>query len=159
YAIRAKGRLITAEEFANVIVRANPDGSFLRIKDVARVELGTETYNQIGRCNGKPAAVVGVYQQPGSNALQVAEGVHKIIEDARAKSPRDVQRAVSLDATAPVIEGIREIVITLLEALGLVILVVFIFLQSLRATLIPLATVPVSLIGTFVLFPLFGFSI
>ncbi|HEX2570182.1 MAG TPA: multidrug efflux RND transporter permease subunit [Polyangia bacterium] len=159
YAIRTKGRLVTAEEFGEVILRANPDGSFLRLKNVARIELGTENYNQLGRFQGKPAAVIGVYQQPGSNALDVAAGVRQTMALAQGRFPADMAYAVSLDSTAPVVEGIREIVITLLEALALVILVVFVFLQSWRATLIPLLTVPVSLIGAFILFPVFGFSI
>ncbi|HXU70706.1 MAG TPA: multidrug efflux RND transporter permease subunit [Polyangia bacterium] len=159
YTIRAKGRLTTAAEFDQIIVRANPDGSYLRMKDVARLELGTENYNSIGRYSGKNAAVLLVYQLPGSNALAVADEVKRRLATARARFPADMDYAVGLDSTAPIIEGMREIVVTLLEALALVIVVVFVFLQSWRATLIPLCTVPVSLIGTFILFPLFGFSL
>jgi hydrophobic/amphiphilic exporter-1 (mainly G- bacteria), HAE1 family len=159
YTIRAKGRLISAEEFAEVIVRANPDGSYVRLKDVARLELGTENYASLGRYRGQNAAVILVYQLPGSNALAVADEVKQVMRNARARFPADMDYAIGLDSTAPIIEGIREIVVTLLEALVLVILVVFVFLQSWRATLIPLCTVPVSLLGTFTFFPLFGFSV
>jgi len=159
YTIRTKGRLTTAEEFGDVIVRANPDGSFVRMRDVARIELGSETYTQIGRFGGKNAAVIGVYQLPGSNALDAAEHVRRTVEEAAKRFPPDMAYSVAVDSTAPVRAGIDEILITLFEALGLVIIVVYLFLQSWRATLIPLATVPVSLIGTFVLFPAFGFSI
>jgi HAE1 family hydrophobic/amphiphilic exporter-1 len=159
YTIRAQGRLVTAEEFGEIVVRANPDGSFVRLRDVARIELGSESYAQIGRFRGQAAAIIGVYQQPASNALAVAEGVRATLAAARAGFPADMKDAVAVDSTAPVVEGIREIIITLLEALGLVGLVVYLFLQSWRATLIPLLTVPVSLIGTFLVFPLVGFSI
>jgi hydrophobic/amphiphilic exporter-1 (mainly G- bacteria), HAE1 family len=159
YTIRAKGRLTTAEEFGDIVVRANPDGSYVYMKDVARLELGTENYNTIGRYKKQNAAVVLVYQLPGSNALSVADTVKRVMETSRSRFPQDMAYAVGLDSTAPIVEGIREIVITLIEALGLVIVVVFLFLQSWRATLIPLCTVPVSLIGAFILFPLFGFSI
>jgi HAE1 family hydrophobic/amphiphilic exporter-1 len=159
YTIRAKGRLITAEEFGEVIVRANPDGSYVRLKDVSRLELGTENYTSIGRFKQQNAAVIAVYQLPGSNALAVADEVKRTMAAARPRFPADMAYAISLDSTAPIIEGIREIVTTLLEALALVILVVFVFLQSWRATIIPLCTVPVSLLGAFILFPLFGFSI
>jgi HAE1 family hydrophobic/amphiphilic exporter-1 len=159
YTIRAKGRLTTAAEFGEVIVRANPDGSFVRLKDVARLELGTENYNQIGRYNQHNAAVVLIYQLPGSNALDVANKCKRVMEESRQRFPADMTYAIGLDSTAPIIEGIREIVVTLIEALALVILVVYVFLQSWRATLIPLCTVPVSLIGAFILFPPFGFSV
>jgi len=159
YTIRAKGRLTTPDEFGEIIVRANPDGSYVRMKDVARLELGTENYNSIGRYKKQNAAILLVYQLPGSNALAVADEVKRRMDAARPRFPADMAYAVGFDSTAPIVEGIREIVITLVEALALVILVVFLFLQSWRATLIPLCTVPVSLIGAFILFPLFGFSI
>jgi HAE1 family hydrophobic/amphiphilic exporter-1 len=157
--IRAQGRLIDAKEFADVIVRANPDGSFVRLRDVARIELGTENYSQIGRFKGHSSAVIAAYQLPGSNALDVAAKVKEVMSGARVRFPADMQYDTVIDSTAPIVEGIREIVITLLEALALVILVVFIFLQTWRATLIPLLTVPVSLMGAFIFFPLFGFSV
>jgi HAE1 family hydrophobic/amphiphilic exporter-1 len=159
YTVRAQGRLVTPEEFGKVILRENPGGSIVRLADVATIELGAQTYKQIARYNGAPAALLAVYQAPGSNALDVREQVGKALDELRARFPEDVEYKVSLDTTLAVHEGIREIVETLFEAIGLVILVVYIFLQSWRATLIPLLTVPVSLIGTFAVFPLLGFSI
>ncbi len=159
YAVRAQGRLPSAEEFGNIVLRANTDGSIVRLKDVARLELGAQTYNIIGRYNGKPAAVVAVYQLPGSNAVKAAAGIRKLMEEAKQRFPRDLDYAVALDATLAVTEGLAEIRTTLFEALVLVILVVYIFLQGWRATLIPLLAVPVSLVGTFVVFPMLGFSI
>ena len=159
YTMRAQGLLVTDRDFGNVIVRENPDGSVLRFRDVARVELGAQLYNVIGRLNGNPAAIVNVFQLPGYNAVEAVDGVRKLMKDLKAKFPDDVDYAVSLDTTLSVREGIREIATTLWQALLLVILVVFIFLQSFRATLIPTLTVPVSLLGTFIFFPLLGFSI
>src|SRR4029079_7740641 len=159
YSVRAKGRLQTPEEFGNIVVRANPDGSFVRVKDIARIDLGAQNYNLKGRLNGQPAAIIACYQLPGTNAVQAAQGVRKLMTEAQQRLPADIDYAVPLDQTLAVTEGIREIVKTLLEALVLVVLVVFIFLQGWRATLIPLCAVPVSLVGIFVFFPLFGFSI
>jgi HAE1 family hydrophobic/amphiphilic exporter-1 len=159
YTVRAQGRLVEPEEFANVVVRENPDGSTVRIKDLARVELGALNYQQYGTLNGKPAAVIAVFQTPGTNALDVAKGVRKTMQEIAKRFPPGMQYKFSLDTTAPVHAGIREIIQTLLEAIALVALVVFLFLQSWRATLIPLLTVPVSLIGAFIVFPALGFSI
>ena len=159
YAVRAAGRLINAEEFGNIIVRQNPDGSTVRLKDVSRIELGSLIYQQIGRYNAKPAVVIAVYQAPGSNALAVAKQVKAQMEDLKSRFPPDLDYVVAMDTTLPITEGMKEIVKTLLEAVGLVIVVVFLFLQNWRATLIPLLAVPVSLIGTFVIFPILGFSI
>src|SRR5438477_2859294 len=159
YTVRAQGRLQTPEEFGEIVVRANPDGSFVRVKDIARIDLGAQTYNLRGRLNGQPAAVLACYQLPGSNAVKAAQGVRKFMAEAKQRFPADIDYAVSLDQTLSVTEGISEILKTLFEALALVVLVVFVFLQGWRATLIPLCAVPVSLVGTFVLFPLFGFSI
>jgi HAE1 family hydrophobic/amphiphilic exporter-1 len=159
YAVRAQGRLEREEEFAEIIVRAQPDGSFVRLKDVARIELGSQTYNLIGRLNGKPAALIALYQLPGSNAIDAADGAKQLMERIKESFPEDLDYAVALDTTLAVTEGMKEIQHTLIEALVLVILVVFLFLQGWRATLIPLLAVPVSLVGTFALFPLFGFSI
>ena len=159
YTVRAQGRLQTPEEFGNIVVRANSDGSFVRVKDIARIELGAQTYNLKGRLNGQPSAIIACYQLPGTNAVEAAAGVRKLMADAKQRFPADMASTVALDQTLAVTEGMREIVKTLLEALVLVAVVVFIFLQGWRATLIPLCAVPVSLIGTFVLFPLFGFSI
>lgn len=159
YSVRAQGRLISEEEFGEIVLRANPDGSLVRLKDVARIELGAQTYNLRGRFNGNPAAVILVYQLPGSNALDAANGVKKLMSEMKTRFPQDLDYGVGLDTTLAITEGMREIVQTLLEAILLVIIVVFLFLQNWRATLIPLLAVPVSLIGTFILFPLLGFSI
>ena len=159
YTVRAQGRLQTPEEFGNIVVRADPDGSFVRVKDIARIDLGAQTYNLRSRLNGQPSAILAIYQLPGTNALKAAQGVRKLMAEAKQRFPADMEYAVSLDQTLSVTEGLHDIVKTLFEALALVVLVVFIFLQGWRATLIPLCAVPVSLIGTFVLFPLFGFSI
>ena len=157
--VRTQGRLQTMEEFGNIVLRANPDGALVRVRDVGRIELGAQTYNIEGRFNGEPAAVLAFYQLPGTNALQAAAGVKAKLAELAERFPPDMSYTVSLDTTQAVEEGMREIVITLLEALGLVVLVVFLFLQGWRATLIPLCAVPVSLIGTLVFFPMFGFSL
>ena len=159
YAVKAQGRLQSEEEFGNVVLRANPDGSLVRVNDVARIELGAQTYNISGRLNGKPTALVALYQIPGSNAIKAAEGARNLMAEIKKSFPDDLDYAVALDTTLAVTEGIKEIKQTLFEALALVILVVFIFLQGWRATLIPLLAVPVSLVATFAFFPMFGFSI
>jgi len=159
YTVRTQGRLIRPEQFGDIVLRANRDGTILRLRDVARIELGAESYNIRGRANGEPAAVIPIFQLPGSNALDTAENVRQVMSRMKQRFPDDMDYLVSLDTTLPVTEGIREIVITLVEALLLVAVVVYVFLQDWRATLIPLLAVPVSLIGTFLLFPLFGFSI
>src|SRR5512136_1155703 len=159
YTVKTQGRLLNEEEFGNIVVRSNPDGSQVFLKDVARLELGTMLYNAIGRHNGGPAAVIAVFQIPGTNALEVADRIKKTMDELSQRFPRDMEYLISLDTTLPVKEGINEIVSTLFEAVLLVILVVFVFLQNWRATLIPLLTVPVSLVGTFMVFPLLGFSI
>jgi hydrophobic/amphiphilic exporter-1 (mainly G- bacteria), HAE1 family len=159
YTVRAQGRLQTPEEFGQIVVRSTPDGSVVRLKDVSRIELGAQNYQQRARFGGKPAAIVAVFQAPGSNALAVAAGVKKTMEEMKQRFPSDLDYAIGLDTTRSVTEGIREIVETLLIAIVLVLLVVFIFLQNWRATLIPMIAVPVSLIGTFAVFPLLGFSI
>ena len=159
YTVRSQGRLVKAEEFGEIIVRINPDGSLVRLKDVARIELGALSYTQIGRLNGQPSLIIAIYQAPGSNAIAVAKGVKAALKELKEKFPTDLDYVISLDTTIPVTEGIHEIVKTLFEATVLVIIVVFIFLQNWRATLIPLIAVPVSLIGTFAVFPMLGFSI
>jgi HAE1 family hydrophobic/amphiphilic exporter-1 len=159
YTVRSPGRLQSAEEFGEVVIRANPDGSVLRVKEVARIELGAQTYNLAGRLDGKPSAILACYQLPGTNALDAANGVKALMNRVSKNFPADMGFAISLDTTQAVTAGMNEIIHTLIEALVLVIIVVFIFLQGWRATLIPLCAVPVSLIGTFMLFPLFGFSI
>nr|HPR04757.1 efflux RND transporter permease subunit [Deltaproteobacteria bacterium] len=159
YAVRAQGRLESEGEFANIVIRANPDGSMVRLSDVARVELGAQTYSMMSRLNGKPSAVLAVYQMPGSNAIEAADGAKELMAELKQHFPADLDYAVALDTTLAVTEGIHEIFVTLWIALALVIVVVFVFLQGWRATLIPLLAVPVSLVGTFMFFPLFGFSI
>ncbi len=159
YAVRALGRLVTEEDFGKIVVRANDDGSYVRVSDVARVELGSAAYNVSGRFNGEPSAILNIAQLPGTNAIQAAREIEKTMQALSERFPEDVAYKVSLDTTLAITAGIDEIVKTLFEALVLVVLVVFIFLQSWRATLIPLMTVPVALIGTFIFFIPLGFSI
>ncbi len=159
YAVLAQGRLTSPEQFGDVIVREAPDGGTVRVKDVARVELGTQDYSLMARLNGKPSAAIAVYQLPGTNAVQTVQGVRKLMAQMKQRFPQDIAYTVSLDQTLPVTEGMKEILWTLVIAIVLVIFVVYLFLQDWRATLIPMLAVPVSLVGTFVIFPLFGFSI
>ena len=159
YTVRTQGRLVTQEEFSDIIVRANSDGSFVRLRDVGRAELGAQLYNFVSRLNGTPTAAIAVYQLPGSNAIETVTRLKQQMETMKQRFPDDLDYVVSLDTTLAVTEGLHEILTTLWEAIFLVSLVVFLFLQSWRATLIPLLAVPVSLIGTFALFPLLGFSI
>src|SRR6201993_4781059 len=159
YAVLAQGRLTSPEQFGDVVVREAPNGGTVRVRDVARVELGTQDYSLMSRLNGKPSAAVAVYQLPGSNAVQTVEGVRKLLAQMKQRFPQDMDYTVSLDQTLPVTEGMKEIIETLVIAIVLVIFVVYLFLQDWRATLIPMLAVPVSLVGTFVIFPLFGFSI
>ena len=159
YSVLAQGRLVSPEEFGQIVVRETPDGGVVRVRDVARIELGSQDYSVAGRLNGKPSAVIATYQLPGSNAVDAAAGVKKLMAELKQRFPEDLDFVVALDTTRSVTQGMKEIVETLVIALALVILVVFLFLQDWRATLIPLLAVPVSLVGTFVLFPAFGFSI
>ena len=159
YTVRARGRLMNAEEFGDIVVRANADGSFVRLKDVARIELGGENYNMQAYTNGAPAALFALYQVPGSNALEVANRVKSAMARLAERFPSDMRTDLTLDTTIPVTEGAKEILITLAEAIGLVLLVVFVFLESFRATWVPIQTIPVSLVGTFLFFPLLGFTI
>ena len=159
YTVLAQGRLVSPEQFGQIVLRETPDGGTVRVRDVARIELGSQDYSAASRFNGKPAAVIAIYQLPGSNAVDVGNGVKKLMAQMKQRFPEDLDFDISLDTTLSVTQGIKEIVKTLVIALILVILVVYLFLQGWRATLIPLLAVPVSLVGTFVLFPLFGFSI
>ena len=159
FTVNTTGRLVTAEDFGNIVIRASADGSIVRVKDVAKVDLGSQVYNLRGRFQGQNAAIVCVYQLPGSNAVDTMKQVRALFEKQAKLFPDDLQYTVALDTTLAVTEGMKEIVKTLFEAMALVILVVFIFLQGWRATLIPLIAVPVSLIGTFAIFPMLGFSI
>jgi HAE1 family hydrophobic/amphiphilic exporter-1 len=159
YSVRVQGRLASPEEFGAIIIRANADGSTVRLKDIARVELGAQVYNVLGRSNGKPAANIAIYQLPGANAIDCAKGVKKAMAAMKLSFPEGLDYRIALDTTQAVSEGMREISNTLWQAMLLVILVVFIFLQGWRPTLIPILAVPVSLIGAFMLFPVFGFSV
>jgi len=159
YTVLSQGRLVSPEEFGNIVIRETPDGATVRVRDVARMELGAQDYSITGRFNGKPGAIIAAYQLPGSNAVDAAAGVKKLMAQMKERFPEDMDFAVSLDTTLAVTQGIKEIVETLVIALILVIIVVFLFLQGWRSTLIPLLAVPVSLVGTFIFFPLFGFSI
>jgi HAE1 family hydrophobic/amphiphilic exporter-1 len=159
YAVRAQGRLVSPEEFGEIVVRESPEGGVVRVRDVARIELGAQDYSVAGRLNGKPSAIIAVYQLPGSNAVNAADGVNKLMAELKTRFPGDMDYTTALDTTRSVVQGIKEIVLTLFIAIVLVILVVYLFLQGWRATLIPLLAVPVSLIGAFVFFPLFGFSV
>jgi HAE1 family hydrophobic/amphiphilic exporter-1 len=159
YIVKTQGRLMTVEEFGQIVLRTNPDGSQVRLGDVARTELGSLLYTARGRLDGKPSAVIAIYQAPGSNALQVADAIQKAVDEAAQRFPQDMGYEISLDTTKSVREGINEILHTLFEAVILVLIVVFVFLQNWRATLIPLMTVPVSLVGTLAAFPMLGFSV
>lgn len=159
YTVRSQGRLETPEQFAQIVVRANNDGSVVRLGDIARIQLGALAYKQIARMNGDPSCIIALYQAPGSNSLAVAGAIKKELTRLKASFPADMEVAVALDTTLSITSGIHEILWTLMESMGLVILVVFLFLQNWRATLIPMIAVPVSLVGTFALFPLLGFSI
>ncbi len=159
YSVRAQGRLSSPQEFEKIVLRETPESGIVRVGDVARVELGSQDYSVTGHLNGKPGAVIAVYQLPGSNAVETAKGVKKLLAETKKRLPNDIDFAIPLDTTLAVNEGIREIVETLGIAIVLVIAVVYLFLQSWRATLIPLLAVPVSLVGTFLFFPVFGFTI
>src|SRR3984957_11802514 len=159
YTVLAQGRLTTEDQFGSIVLRATPDGAIVRLRDVARIELSAADYDIVGRYNGKPSAILALFQLPNSNAIEAAKGVKKLMEELKTRFPSDVDYQVPIDTTKSVTEGISEIVKTFWEALALVMLVVFIFLQGWRSALISLAAVPVSLIGTFAMFPLLGFSI
>jgi len=159
YTVNTGGRFETPEEFGEVVVRADPDGSQVLLRDVARIELGSQNYLYKVRLDGQASTLIQVFQLPDANGLDVAEQVFTALDRIAEKFPDDLEYVISLDTTKPITAGIREIVITLFQAVGLVILVVYIFLQNARATLIPTLTVPVSLIGAFAVFPLLGFSI
>jgi len=159
YTVLAQGRLVTEEQFANIVIRASSNGSFVRVKDIGRVELGTQTYTQTCTFNGRPAAALALYQLPGSNAVDAAKGARQLMEQLKQRFPSGLEYSIALDTTLAVTAGMEEIYKTLAEAMILVIIVVFVFLQGWRATLIPLCAVPVALISTFAVFPMLGFSI
>jgi HAE1 family hydrophobic/amphiphilic exporter-1 len=157
--VSAPGRLVTTEEFENIIVRQSASGDIVRIKDIGRAELGSQDYNSFGRLNGKPGGAMAVYLLPGANQLKAAETIYATMERAKTLFPPDMDYKIVYDTTPAVQASIHEILKTFVEALILVTLVVFIFLQNIRATIIPMLTIPVSLIGTFIFFPVLGFSV
>jgi len=159
YAVRLPERLQTEEEFGDIVVRTNEDGSQIKVRDVARVQLGVETYKAYTRLNEKPCSIIAVYQAPGSNAVVTAEEIKEVMRSISGNWPEGVGYEVSLDTTTAITAGIEEIIITLIIALALVILVVFIFIQDWRATLVPTIAIPVSLVGAFILFPMLGFTV
>ncbi len=157
--VRTFGLLRDPKQFEDIIVRSSTNGSQVKIGDVGRAELGAQTYDLRARLNGAPAGAIGIYLAPGANALQTAENIKKILETAKTRFPPDMDYDISLDTTLPIKASMDEIVHTLFEALILVLIVVYIFLQSFWATIIPMCTVPVSLLGAFILFPALGFNI
>jgi HAE1 family hydrophobic/amphiphilic exporter-1 len=157
--VSAPGRLVTTEEFENVIVRQSASGEVVRIKDIGSAELGSQDYNSFGRLNGKPGGAMAVYLLPGANQLKASETIYETMERAKTLFPPDMDYKIVYDTTPAVEASIHEILKTFVEALILVTLVVFIFLQNVRATIIPMITIPVSLIGTFIFFPALGFSV
>jgi hydrophobe/amphiphile efflux-1 (HAE1) family protein len=159
YPVNATGRLLNPEQFGDIVLRAQPDGSLLRVRDIGRVELGAQDYKSFSRLNGKAAAIMIVYLAPGANAVDTMKRVQAFMDDAKKSFPAGIAYKFSYDSTRFVNAAIRDVIMTLFQAVLLVIIVVFIFLQNWRATLIPLLTVPVSILGTFALFPVLGFSI
>ncbi len=159
YTVRVKGRLVEAEEFADIIIRSQPDGSFVRLRDIARIELGAKDYNAVSTFNGRPSNIISVYTSPGANAIETAGLAQQELERLAARFPPDLSHKILVDTTDFVKASLEEVLSTFLEAMGLVLLVVFIFLQSWRATLVPMLAVPVSLLGTFAAFQVLGFSV
>jgi HAE1 family hydrophobic/amphiphilic exporter-1 len=156
--IKTKGRLTQPTEFAEIVLRANPGGSVVRIKDVARVETGARTQDRYSRLDGAPAASLGIYQSPGANAVQVTGQVRKVLDELAQRFPHDLTYSVFFDTTIFVTSTVHEVIQTLIEAFILVGIVVFLFLGKLRTTLIPLVAVPVSIIGTFAVMLAIGYS-
>ncbi len=159
YTVRLPDRFNSVEAFEQIVIRTNPDGSQVKIGDIATVNLGVETYNMIPRTNGQTCAIIALYQAPGSNAVELAQNVINEMNLLSRNFPESVKYEVGLDTTLPITAGIKDIVVTLIIALLLVILVVFIFIQDWRATLIPTLAIPVSLVGAFIFFPMLGFTI
>ncbi|MGB5263382.1 MAG: efflux RND transporter permease subunit, partial [Lutimonas sp.] len=159
YTVRLPDRFNSAEAFEDIVVRTNTDGSQVQIRDIATVNLGVETYNMIPRMNKETCAIIALYQAPGSNAVELAKNIISEMEVLKKSFPESMKYEVALDSTLPITAGIRDIIVTLIIALVLVILVVFIFIQDWRATLIPTLAIPVSLIGAFIFFPALGFTI
>lgn len=159
YTVQLPDRLTSEKEFGEIVIRTNSDGSQIKVKDIARVELGVESYNSFTRLDGDPTAIIAIYQAPGSNAVELKQSIVDAMEDLSKDFPDDMDYKISLDATRPITAGIAEIVETLFIALALVVFVVYIFIQDFRATLIPTLAIPVSLVGAFMIFPLLGFTV
>ena len=159
YTLNVQGRLKSPEQFGNIIIRREQDGAMLRLKDIARIDLGSASYSVVSRLNGKPTAAIAIYQQPGSNSLDVSKGVKAKMEELAESFPSGVAYNVTLDTTDVIHASIDEVMVTFFETTLLVILVIFLFLQNWRAVIIPCITIPVSLIGTFAVMAVFGFSI
>ncbi len=159
YTVRMPERFNSPEAFGEIVVRTNQDGSQVKLKDIADIKLGVESYLTVNRLNKKTASIIAVYQAPGSNAVELSEKIRSAMHDLEQRFPEGVRWDISMDTTYAITAGIKDIVITLIEALLLVILVVFIFIQDWRATLIPVIAIPVSLIGAFIFFPMLGFTI
>src|SRR5204862_6926000 len=157
--VAAPGRMVTTDEFEEIIVRGSDTGAQVKIRDIGRAELGSQDYNAFGRLDGKPAGAMAVYLLPGANQLKAAEAIYEAMKHAKGLFPPDMDYKIVYDTTPSVEASIHEIVKTFIEALIIVTLGVFIFLQHVRATIIPLLTVPLSLVGTFVFFPLLVFSV
>jgi HAE1 family hydrophobic/amphiphilic exporter-1 len=159
YTVRMPERFNSPEAFGEIVVRTLSNGSQVKLKDIADIKLGVEAYLTINRLNEKTAAIIAVYQAPGSNAVELSQNIRKEMERLSQRFPEGIRWDVSMDTTYAITAGIKDIIITLIEALILVILVVFIFIQDWRATLIPVIAIPVSLIGAFIFFPMLGFTI
>ena len=154
-----QGRLSSPEQFGNIIIRREQDGAMLRLKDIARIDLGSASYSVVSRLKGQPTAAIAIYQQPGSNSLDVSKGVKAKMQELAANFPAGVSYNVTLDTTDVIHASIDEVMVTFFETTLLVVLVIFLFLQNWRAVIIPCITIPVSLIGTLAVMAAFGFSI
>ena len=159
YTLNVQGRLISPEQFGNIIIRREQDGAMLRLKDIARIDLGSASYSVVSRLKGMPTAAIAIYQQPGSNSLDVSKGVKAKMEELATSFPTGVAYNVTLDTTDVIHASIDEVMVTFFETTLLVVLVIFLFLQNWRAVIIPCITIPVSLIGTLAVMAAFGFSI
>ncbi|RGX76842.1 efflux RND transporter permease subunit [Bacteroides stercorirosoris] len=159
YTLTVKGRLSSPEEFGNIILRTETGGRVLRLRDVAHIDLGSASYNVVSRLNGQPTAAIAIYQQPGSNSLDVSKGVRAKMQELSQSFPQGINYSVTLDTTDVIHASVDEVLVTFLETTLLVVLVIFLFLQNWRAVIIPCITIPVSLIGTLAVMALFGFSI
>ena len=159
YTLNVQGRLSSPEQFGNIIIRREQDGAMLRLKDIARIDLGSASYSVVSRLKGQPTAAIAIYQQPGSNSLDVSKGVKAKMQELAANFPAGVSYNVTLDTTDVIHASIDEVMVTFFETTLLVILVIFLFLQNWRAVIIPCLTIPVSLIGTLAVMAAFGFSI